>query len=973
MRKILTVLLMIISSWQFITLHAQQQEINFGDFSRPVSSISSLATYNNTPASLAIGATDVSIPLLNLPSRSKSISIPIQLSYNPMNLRTIEPSSDVGTGWSLFAGGVISRENIDAINEATYRPNATDYKADEFNDLFYYNLPGVSGKFRFNRNIANNTIDIENLTANKVKISYTRDSDPSTFKINNFTIIDEQGYKYIFSDYSESSRDEIYLYRSAFYLTTIKLPNDSPVLSFEYRKDTKYENDNPLSSVLYRVCKLAKINSEGVGSINITYVYDSAKENSMNDPYSISQILLKNPQGNTVSGYKFSYVDVGLYPGASESIGRRMLDKLFKLNRDLQEYDKTVFTYYPTGGQGYPHGVYYWTKTFEPDNWGAYILPGLLRKIISPTGGVVEYNYEPHEMFFNRSTPEYLERMQTSQGIVDPIIQYQGDFLSILNVDTNQSSTYNFTISGDPTKQKTVYLQFLVDEYYQPGIWIPDPPTDPNDNPDPNDPGGGPGGHYHTEINYVLKKDGVVINTFEPQSYYLYPGNYNIEVSGTGGKARLSQAEIKLKNPPYINKNVTLNYGPRIKNIKNYNSNAETTPLITETFSYIYFNDLNSSSGYVFRNEADNQNVFPGYVLYKNVSTTDGQNGYTRYYYKTPNDYPKTPYTVDGNPTEFWSNYMIARSGILEKKEILNAQNDLLASNSYEYTLETLHNLPDLVINGFDGMPTRYTKPAYFKNSLTTIKSFDGTQYAESKTETIFNNLSNYGTAYVKETSTDGNISEKWIRYAYDKNNTRLLNSNMVSVPVEIETKVNGKSTGKVETKFDDINHLYPTSTLATNPNDGSVRTIEKFDVFDIYGKLCQLTANISETTGEGVPSVVIWGYNQTQAIAKIEGAKLSDIGNLADDIISKSNLDINSSTESDLINALDAFRTHPALKNFSITTYTYDPLIGMTTATSPSGMRETYVYDVNGRLKSTINVNGNIIKDYKYNIKPQP
>ncbi|WP_147462000.1 hypothetical protein [Chryseobacterium defluvii] len=942
-----------------------------------MASVSSLATYNKTPVSLAVGTTNVTIPLLTLSSKSKNVTMPIQLSYNPMNLKVTEPASEVGTGWSLFGGGVISRENIGPINEAKYRPNATDYKADEFDDVFHYNLPGISGRFRFNRNIINNTIDVENLSPNKVKITYIRNSDLNFFKINSFTITDEKGYKYIFSDYSESSRDEIALYRSAFFLTQIRLPNDIPVVSLEYRKDDKHLSDDPLSGVIYRSCKLTKIISEGVGSIEITYVYDANKENSMNDPYSISQILLKNMQGNSISGYRFSYTDQGLYTIASESNGRRMLDKLIKLNKDLVEYEKTKFTYYnPNGGEVHPFGPYYWTPTFDSNNVRAYILPGLLKNIISPTGGVVEYNYEPHEVFFNRNTPEYLQHMQSSKGIVDPIIQYQGDFASVLNMDTNQSSTYNLTISGDPVKQKTVYFQFAIDELYQPGIWVPDPPTDPNDNPDPNNPGGSPGGHYHTELKYVLKKDGVIINSYNNSNtqtdYYLYPGNYTIEVTGTGGKARLLQAEIKLKNPPYINKNIALEYGARIKSIKNYNSSSEIIPVITESFSYNNFNDINSSSGYLFCNEAEDENITPGYVLYKNITTTDEQNGYSRYYYKTPNDYPKVPYTVDGNSTEFWANYMIARSGILERKEVYNALDNLLSSTDYSTTLETLNNVPDLKINGFNGIPTRYTKPAYVKNTMEISRTYAGSQYMENKIEITNNNIGNYEPAYVKESASDGTISEKWVRYALDKNNTRLLNANMVSVPLEIETKVNGKLIGKIETKYDDISHLYPSSTVTTNPNDGSVKTFEKFDSFDMYGKIRQLTESISEATGIGVSSTIIWGYNQTLPIAKIEGAKLSDIGNLADDIIAKSNADINTSTEVSLINALDTFRTHPALKEFEITTFTYDPLVGITTITPSNGMRETFVYD-NNRLKSTLNVNGNIVQEYKYNMKPQP
>ncbi|MFP3336139.1 hypothetical protein SB761_36175, partial [Pseudomonas sp. SIMBA_064] len=78
------------------------------------------------------------------------------------------------------------------------------------------------------------------------------------------------------------------------------------------------------------------------------------------------------------------------------------------------------------------------------------------------------------------------------------------------------------------------------------------------------------------------------------------------------------------------------------------------------------------------------------------------------------------------------------------------------------------------------------------------------------------------------------------------------------------------------------------------------------------------------------------WGYNNTMPIAEVKGASLTDIGSLADGVIVKSNLDVDAASETELINALDLFRTNPALKNFQITTYTYDPLIGVTTLTPP-------------------------------------
>ncbi|MDO3427368.1 RHS repeat domain-containing protein, partial [Chryseobacterium sp. APV1] len=61
------------------------------------------------------------------------------------------------------------------------------------------------------------------------------------------------------------------------------------------------------------------------------------------------------------------------------------------------------------------------------------------------------------------------------------------------------------------------------------------------------------------------------------------------------------------------------------------------------------------------------------------------------------------------------------------------------------------------------------------------------------------------------------------------------------------------------------------------------------------------------------------------------------------------------------------------------ISTYTYDPLIGVTSITPPSGVRQTYTYDPANRLKETgvrgKNSAGSYINkkvsENKYNYKP--
>ena len=66
---------------------------------------------------------------------------------------------------------------------------------------------------------------------------------------------------------------------------------------------------------------------------------------------------------------------------------------------------------------------------------------------------------------------------------------------------------------------------------------------------------------------------------------------------------------------------------------------------------------------------------------------------------------------------------------------------------------------------------------------------------------------------------------------------------------------------------------------------------------------------------------------------------------------------------------AYDDIRIYPA--DAEITTYTYDPLIGITSTTDPKGITTYYEYDNFLRLMNVKDQDGNIIKNYDYHYKP--
>ena len=197
-----------------------------------------------------------------------------------------------------------------------------------------------------------------------------------------------------------------------------------------------------------------------------------------------------------------------------------------------------------------------------------------------------------------------------------------------------------------------------------------------------------------------------------------------------------------------------------------------------------------------------------------------------------------------------------------------------------------------------------------------------------------------------------------------------------IATPIQTVTKKNGQiiSIQRNLFKTDDGIVLPSNVKIAKGANSLEDRLI--YYDYDSKGNPLEVSKS------DGVHIVYIWGYNQTQPIAKIEGAsypkpndpKSTDVPqNLIDQIVAASNADASqalNNDESALLLALDTFRKDPALEKYQITTYTYDQLVGVRSITPPSGVRENYIYDTANRLEKITDIDGKILKEFKYNYK---
>ena len=238
---------------------------------------------------------------------------------------------------------------------------------------------------------------------------------------------------------------------------------------------------------------------------------------------------------------------------------------------------------------------------------------------------------------------------------------------------------------------------------------------------------------------------------------------------------------------------------------------------------------------------------------------------------------------------------------------------------------------------------------------------FTNTLYRYDDNTTL--NMSGAESSYFPE-----EVSKISYKYSTTYNDLKLINNNILAPVLEtIRSKDIWKSTSflnyvtsRTKTEYTNPTNFFPSAFISYSIDSNIPAESIIYDFYDNNGNLLQYT------TKSGTPTAIIWGYNQTQPIAKIEGATYSQVSALAAAIITASDYGSPHYSESTLIDKLDTFRI--SLPHYQISTYTYKPLIGVTSITPPSGIREIYKYDSANRLQSITDINGNIIKEYNYN-----
>ena len=284
-----------------------------GGFIPPTPQAAALMRYGECPVSHSTGVPDITVPVHEIVLGN--FRLPVALSYHASGFRPDDVAAPVGLGWSISAGGLISRtimgvpdlecdslhlsylrEKDNLINEISdsSRVNKTRLGHMLLNRLFYsspdkiewdtesdrytYNFNGHSGVFRY----SGEEKKLIPLNHEPIRITVVKDPGNKTDD-GHFTIEDSEGNVYTFaqSEHTGVADDENHTTVTSWYLTEVFTPRGT----VRFRYVPAYNN--------YRISRMSGMYSFGLvassdpGSINqfgynssssiSTYVYKEVR------------------------------------------------------------------------------------------------------------------------------------------------------------------------------------------------------------------------------------------------------------------------------------------------------------------------------------------------------------------------------------------------------------------------------------------------------------------------------------------------------------------------------------------------------------------------------------------------------------------------------------------------------------------------------------------------------------------------
>ncbi|MFD2287970.1 hypothetical protein GJU39_21305 [Pedobacter petrophilus] len=956
--------------------------------------------YINYEVSLQNGLPDITIPLYNI-KVGKNV-IPLELKYHASGIKFGQTNGDVGVGWILQPGHRVSRtiygrpdEYFDkAIIPSHFENN---WKRDEFfsqlitdggigmpaaskyldgeADLFTYSTPSQSGSFliedRYLKKIrqishSNLSIDYNQATDRKIDFFDIKDGDGVSYRfgknlhggsifVENNSVNNNGTLAYsswlltdmvdLFGNYASFNygayQDNEYNPHSTL---TIQQGGDISVIETEMT-NIHFEQGNTTSTTP----DVKRISSISTGQENILF-YRSAPMGM------IDSILVKTNQGDQIKKISFQY---------TTGTAHIFLDEIIisgSKNSDVQKY---AFDYQKKN-------IAVSFNELKRDYWGYYLIRGSSGGATFPDFGTVTYQ--------QKEGGSWVTRNAANDGL------YTSDW----NADLYTTPDY-FTL------KKVVYPTGGSTEYeYE-------------------------GGKYGLNKIAGIRIKSIKSNDNINGETLINQYTYGLDASGYGEVAQdLANSDHFINESLYLRLQPgTSDYIAFSKKVYSMNLPAELAmgAYIGSPVYYQYVTQYSSKTAAGISAPSETNGKVEYVFSRPNEYSLTGFSTNPNYYIKeasNPNSFISRRYS-----TLYISNFRPwDKSVILSKSEysVVNNIYHLKQKEDFDYENHGFGTIEGYKVRPFANLGSNYSNSNnYYASGINSIFDFSpyyiqfGNKLLKKKIITrIFNNQALIDSSYyyynndyqISRTETWGSDQKTTVSsntYAKDLGNINSADAfslglknmqlkHLLNIPIETVTSIK---------PFGNANEFIKESVLyeffSDKPNLHRIFKIESPSLLNNFSKIANLNGDVLIDTGyqpqiqfndytttgnlleqqmvKGPVSSYLYSYDSQYPVAEIKNANYSTI----EAILGSATIASIASaipTDAQIKEWIDILRDSPLLKDAQITSYTYKPLVGMTSMTDIKGMTTYYEYDEFQRLKNVKDQNGNILKSNAYHYK---
>jgi hypothetical protein len=378
------------------------------NFIPPSPEARAMKRYGEIPVDLSCGLALIDIPLYEV--KSRKLSVPISISYHASGIRVADKATQVGLGWVLKAGGSVNRNVVGIADEfpngllnlSVYRNRQTienvsapgNYEVFEYlnnlsngnwdtqSDQYSFNLGMVSGSFLYDVNKNLHVLPVDR------QFRITRN-----LSVNSFTITDDDGTIYEFNE-TETTQAGFRTAVTGWHLTRMISYDKVDTITFIYQQELPLEES--VTRYTYRV-----VNAAGAGDCSQSNVTAQLNDNTTYFTYRrklisaiqfslgrveflyrqdrqdygtsrLDAIRVFNLLGDTIRNIRFNQT----YFSSGNTIDdkRMRLDSIEIGPRSISNKEKYAFGYNEMNLPPYrrPNSVGNITNSVEVDLWGYY-------------------------------------------------------------------------------------------------------------------------------------------------------------------------------------------------------------------------------------------------------------------------------------------------------------------------------------------------------------------------------------------------------------------------------------------------------------------------------------------------------------------------------------------------------------------------------------------------------------------------